>query len=98
MGAFYNPSEETVIKEVPQIEEAPRTVETSPEESLVSSKVFASDGLIIEIATDRGTGPVVYTEGEIMTVFARANQETYIRLIYILADGKRTLLFRELSY
>ena len=27
-----------------------------------------------------------------MTVFARVNQEVYIRLIYILADGKRTLL------
>ena len=89
---LFNPSEETLLEEAPQIEEAPRTVETSPEESVVSPKVFASDGLIIEIATDRGTGPVVYTEGEIMTVFARANQETYIRLIYILADGKRTLL------
>ena len=89
---LFNPSEETPIEEVPQSEETPQTVETSPEESLVSPKVFASDGLIIEIATDKGTGPVVYTEGEIMTVFARANQEAYIRLIYILADGKRTLL------
>lgn len=89
---LFNPSEETRIEEVPQIEEAPQTVEASPEESLVSPKVFASDGLTIEIATDRGTGPVVYTEGEIMTVFARTNQEAYIRLIYILADGKRTLL------
>ena len=89
---LFNPNEETPIEEVPQIEEAPQTVETLPEESLVSPKIFASDGLIIEIATDRGTGPVVYTEGEIMTVFARANQEAYIRLIYILADGKRTLL------
>ena len=89
---LFNPSEETLIEETPQFEETPRTVEPLPEESFVSPKVFASDGLIIEIATDRGTGPVVYTEGEIMTVFARANQETYIRLIYILADGKRTLL------
>ena len=89
---LFNPSEETLIEEVPQIEGAPQIVEAPTEESLVSSKVFASDGLIIEIATDRGTGPVVYTEGEIMTVFARANQEAYIRLIYILADGKRTLL------
>ena len=89
---LFNPSEETPIEEVPQSEEIPETVETSPEESLVSPRVFASDGLIIEIATDKGIGPVVYTEGEIMTVFARANQETYIRLIYILADGKRTLL------
>lgn len=89
---LFNPTEETLIEKVPQSEEAPQTVEISPEESIVSPKVFASDGLIIEIATDRGTGPVVYTEGEIMTVFARANQEAYIRLIYILADGKRTLL------
>ena len=90
---LFNPSiEETLIETEPQIEEGPQTVETSPEESLVRPKVFASDGLIIEIATDRGTGPVVYTEGEIMTVFARANQEAYVRLIYILANGKRTLL------
>ena len=89
---LFNPSDETLMAEDPQIEDAPRTVETSPEESLISPKVFASDGLIIEIATDRGTGPVVYTEGEIMTVFARANQEVYVRLIYILPDGKRTLL------
>ena len=89
---LFNPTEETLIEKVPQSEEAPQTVEISPEESVVSPKVFASDGLIIEIATDRGTGPVVYTEGEIMTVFARTNQEAYIRLIYILADGKRTLL------
>ena len=91
---LFNPIKETQIEEVPQVEEAPQTVENSPEESLVRPKVFASDGLIIEIATDRGTGPVVYTESEIMTVFARADQEAYIRLIYILADGKRTLLLK----
>ena len=89
---LFHPSEETLTEDTPKIEEAPQTVEASPEESLVSPKIFASDGLIIEIATDRGTGPVVYTEGEIMTVFARTNQEAHIRLIYILADGKRTLL------
>ena len=89
---LFNLTEETLIEEVPQVEEAPQTAETSSEESFVNPKVFASDGLIIEIATDRGTGPVVYTEGEIMTVFARTNQEAYVRLIYILTDGKRTLL------
>ena len=90
---LFNLVEETLIEEgSQQIEEAPQTVETSPEESLVNPKVFTNDGLTVDIATDRGTGPVVYTEGEIMTVFARANQETHIRLIYILADGKRTLL------
>ena len=33
-----------------------------------------------------------YTEGETMKVFARVNQPAYIRLLYTLADGKRTLL------
>ena len=89
---LFNPLEEILIEEVPRVEEAPQTAEVSPEESLANSKVFANDGLTVEIATDRGTGPVVYTEGETMTLFARTNQETYIRLIYILADGKRTLL------
>lgn len=94
---LFNPPEVTLIEEVPQVEESPQTAEgspteSSPEESLVNPKVFANDGLIVEIATDRGTGPVIYTEGETMTVFARADQEVYIRLIYILADGKRTLL------
>ena len=92
--ALFNPSEKTLIEEIPKVEEAQQAPEISPEGSLVNPKVFASDGLTIEIATDRGTGPVVYTEGETMTVFARSNQEAYIRLIYILADGKRTLLLK----
>ena len=95
---LFNPLEETLsIEEVQPVEEESQTTEVSPtevspEESLVNPKVFADNGLVVEIATDRGTGPVIYTEGETMAVFARANQEVYIRLIYILADGKRTLL------
>lgn len=93
---LFNPIEKILIEETPQVEETQETEtsEISPEESLVNPKVFADDGLTVEIATDRGTGPVIYTEGETMTVFARANQESYIRLIYILADGKRTLLLK----
>lgn len=86
---LFNPSEEVSIEEIPQVEETQQI-----KESLVSPKVFASKGLKVEIATDRGTGHLVYTEGETMTVFAQTNQETYIRLIYILADGKRTLLLK----
>ena len=94
---LFNPLENTPTEEVPQVEKVPPTAEVSPTkvspaESLVNPRIFADDGLIVEIATDRGTGPVIYTKGETMTVFARANQEVYIRLIYVLADGKRTLL------
>ena len=95
---LFNPVEETPrIEEREPVAEEPKPTEESPtavpaETSIVDPKVFTNDGLTVEIATDRGTGPVVYTEGETMTVFARADQEVYIRLIYILADGKRTLL------
>ena len=95
---LFNPLEETLsVEEVQPVAVESQTIEVSPtevpaEESIVNPKVFTNDGLTVEIATDRGTGPVVYTEGETMTVFARADQEVYIRLIYILADGKRTLL------
>ena len=95
---LFNPPEETLnIEEVQPVETdspiaEPAPTEVPPEESIVNPKVFVHDGLTVEIATDRGTGPVVYSEGETMTVFARADQEVYIRLIYILADGKRTLL------
>ena len=92
--ALFNPPEDILDGETPQVEEAQDTSAISPKESLVNSKVIDSDGLTIEIATDRGIGPVVYTEGETMTVFARTNEEAYIRLIYILADGKRTLLLK----
>ena len=91
---LFNPPEETQVAEETQDEEGQQTAEVSPKESLVNPKVFANDGVIVEIATDRGTGPVIYTEGETMTVFARANQEVHIRFIYILADGKRTLLLK----
>ena len=56
---LFNPPEETLTEEVPQVEEAPQPTETSPtevspEKSLVNPKVFANDGLTVEIATDRG--------------------------------------------
>ena len=94
---FFSPLEKTSIEEKQPVAEESQTTEESPTEvppetSIVNSKVFTNDGLTVEIATDRGIGPVIYTEGETMTVFARADQEVYIRLIYILADGKRTLL------
>ena len=70
---LFNPLEETLsIGEVQPTEEESQTTEEAPteippEESIVNPKVFVNDGLTVEIATDRGTGPVVYTEGETMT-------------------------------
>lgn len=55
-------------------------------------KVFASGSLMVETWTNKGSGPVLYTEDETMKVFARVNQAAYIRLLYILPDGRYTLL------
>ena len=49
-------------------------------------------GLEVEVWTDKGRAPVYYTEGERMTIFGRVNQPAYLRLLYILADRKYTLL------
>ena len=55
-------------------------------------RVFAGGSLTVETWTDKGSGPLLYTEDETMTVFARVNQPAYLRLLYILADGRYTLL------
>jgi hypothetical protein len=49
-------------------------------------------GLEIDIWTDKGRDPVYYTKDETMKVFGRVNQPAYLRLLYILADRKYTLL------
>ena len=55
-------------------------------------RVFAGGSLTVETWTDKGSGPLLYTEDETMKVFARVNQPAYLRLLYILADGRYTLL------
>ena len=50
------------------------------------------NGLEVDVWTDKGNGPMYYTEGNKVKVFARVNQPAYLRLLYILADQRRTLL------
>ena len=49
-------------------------------------------GLKVEVWTGKGSGPQYYTEGNKVKVFARVNQPAYLRLLYTLANQKRTLL------
>ena len=39
-----------------------------------------------------GRGPLSYTAGDTVKIFARVNQPAYLRLLYTLADQRRTLL------
>ena len=54
---------------------------------------FVSGGLQVEVWTNKGSDHLLYTEGETMTVSVRVNREAHLRLLYILADGRRTLLY-----
>ncbi len=66
-------------------------------EAFADQKEFKSgevvgSGLNIEVWTNKGVDNLIFTKGERMTVFVRANLPCYIRFIYHLASGERTLL------
>ena len=64
---------------------------------LIEQNAFAEgefvSGLQVEMWTNKGSEHLLYIEGETMKVFVRVNREVHIRLLYILADGRRTLLY-----
>ena len=95
--SFQPPNYEQILPEKEAFE--PKnygTLDKDPEDStpavITPPKIFTSGGLKVETWTNKGSGPQYYTESETMTVFGRVNQPAYLRLLYILADGRRTLL------
>ncbi|PIB36338.1 hypothetical protein BFP72_13505 [Reichenbachiella sp. 5M10] len=66
-------------------------------DALVSMKQFATDeiiagGLVVDIFTNKGQDNLIFTQGEELKLFVKANQECYLRFIYHLADGSQVLL------
>ena len=51
-----------------------------------------SEELKVEVWTHEGRGPLRYVQDEKVKIFVRVNQPAYVRLLYTLADRKRTLL------
>lgn len=65
--------------------------------AMTNMKMFAKDEmkggeLKVEVMTNKGTDGQIYSEGETMKLFIRANRECYVRFIYHLADGSKVLL------
>ena len=64
---------------------------------LIEQHAFAEDefisGLQVEMWTNKGSENLLYIKGETMKVAVRVNRAVHIRLLYILADGRRTLLY-----
>ena len=57
---------------------------------------FLSNQLQVEVWTNKGNENLLFTKSEIMKVYVRVNRESHIRLLYILADRRRTLLYDDL--
>ena len=46
----------------------------------------------MEIWTNKGDDNLLYTEGEKLKFYVRANKECYLRIVYHLADGQSVLM------
>ena len=65
--------------------------EATPE-VLIERNFSLIGGLEVDVWTGQGHDHVYYTEGDTVKIFARVNQPAYLRLLYTLADQRRTLL------
>ena len=54
--------------------------------------VLIGEELVVEVWTHQGRGPLRYVEDEKVKIFVQVNQPAYVRLLYILADRRHTLL------
>jgi len=61
-----------------------------------AQQIIDSDQFQLEVWTDRGQDAILYGQGELMEIYLRSNRPCYVRLIYILADGQKTLLLDNL--
>jgi len=66
-------------------------------QALINMKEFAANEVVggnldIVLYTNKGKDNLIYTEGEILKLFVRANKECYLRIVYYLADGSKVLL------
>ena len=88
----YEQAQTEIEAFVPNYEPPIRESETVTPKVLSGDRFSPIGELKVEVRTDKGSSPLYYTAGETMKVFGRVNQPAYLRLLYILADGRRTLL------
>ncbi len=67
------------------------------EQAYTRMKVFSQNELIrsdlnVEVFTNKGTDNLVFTKGEKLKFYVRANKECYLRFIYHLADNQSVLM------
>jgi len=68
-------------------------------EVINNSATFSKDivtnegGLVVDITTNKGNENPVFTKGDTLVMYVKANKECYLRVIYHFADGKQVLFF-----
>lgn len=63
-----------------------------PHVNPIINNQIAGSGLVVDLSTNKGRENLVYTEGDTLRLFVKANSACYLRFIYHLADGSKVLL------
>ncbi len=63
------------------------------EQEAFSDAAIISGQLKVNLWTNKGNENLIFTEGEDVKIYVRVNRPSYIRLLYILSDGQRALLY-----
>jgi hypothetical protein len=58
----------------------------------LSNGQITNGGLLAEVLTNKGAENPVFSKGDTMRLYIRVNRPCYVRVIYYLANGARTLL------
>ncbi|UXX81270.1 DUF4384 domain-containing protein [Reichenbachiella carrageenanivorans] len=66
-------------------------------QAMITMREFAEGevkggNLNLDVYTNKGKDNLIFTEGELLKLFVRANRECYLRFVYHLADGSKVLL------
>ncbi|MFH0992108.1 MAG: DUF4384 domain-containing protein [bacterium] len=94
VGSVEKVVSDSTLKNTGQSLMPPNLEQALADEKKLAQGEEAGAGLTIDVWTNRGAEDLVFTKGDRMRVFVRVNLPCYIRFIYHLADGKRTVLER----
>lgn len=53
---------------------------------------FVGSGLDVKLSTNKGADNPIFTEGDTLKLYVKANKPCYLRFVYYLADGTKVLM------
>jgi len=77
--------------------EPSKTVALNDKIKALAKNENAGGGILVDLYTNKGFDNLLFTEGDTLKIFVKANHECYLRFIYYQADGK-IVLFKDNFY